>query len=55
MIAFNIKSLDLNLNETDAEGAKPSFNLRWGSLQFQPFNSHIQVGPPTGPQQSRLR
>lgn len=51
MIAFNIESIDLNLNETDAEGVKPRFNLRWGSLQFQPFYSHVQGSPPTGPRQ----
>lgn len=55
MIASNIKSLDLNLNETDVEGVKARFNLRWGSLQSHPFYSHIQLSPPTGPHQSHLR
>lgn len=46
MIAFNIRSIDLNLNGTDEEGAEPCFKPRRGLLWFQ---SILQPHPGQSP------
>lgn len=48
MIAFHIKSLDLNLNETDAEGVRPCISPRWDSAVptiLQPDPGQSSYGP----------
>lgn len=54
MITFNIRSIDLNLNGTDAAEAEPGLRPRWGVLWFQSFYSHIQVSAPLGVRSSHF-
>lgn len=49
MIAFNIKSLDLNLNETDAEGEatlQSELGLPAVPIVLQPHPGQRAYGPP---------